>query len=651
MINESQFSSMLPKEYCVDTVFVHQSFMSLFNGMLSWVGDVLYPRFNYKVITTYDKAVEVFKKKQSNANGQTDAAFLPALTLDPNLDFSNEERAGRFLWMFKNLDTSKHSMWNSIKLTDQGVVVTPMFTRYQGTVEITGWFTSIYDMIDFRTTLIQYCGGYQRWIRPECFWTHLILPKELFGATGPEGKLNWDGINPEIITLTSTTTKEYALPYQMDAMWRLDSFADGSNKMGADQIAEYKCSASFTWECNIPTFFKIQNYQYPLEKINLNVSMTPTFAKYPLKMGFETYNKLNLYREIVPFSKIMPIYNIKDDAAVPLIKMQDDMCYGYPEKYMRYNHYVIGKVYDITKLTSPDQIENIDSTLVIDKYKSEYLPYIRKCRGLVSHYDKTTSFDLLNVVKNYNISLLCGISNDQLFNAIKSLHGKVVTFDSLGKVIYDGKMEIGYYDHKADFTKFVFNHNIVRMIKRWKLEEFLKKERQNTAAVDGLHKQITESKQYLCETFTANENQKVFESNYVINKNCTDDFCVKVNKEEIKEYQINGYRLLIGDSVDIHAGDQITLLHSSDVVREKVTLICNYKITKEDEYNYYYNKKYLEVDISECKKVDTHTVQCISYNGLMNQTIDFTVDPVKKVIVFKLEPHRDCYIQIYGCLS
>ena len=71
-------------------------------------------------------------------------------------------------------------------------------------------------------------------------------------------------------------------------------------------------------------------------------------------------------------------------------------------------------------------------------------------------------------------------------------------------------------------------------------------------------------------------------------------------------------------------------------------------MTRDDELNYYSKKQKLEIDISDCRKVDESTIQCVSYIGLMNQDIDFLVDNSNKKIVFNIEPHRDCYIQIYG---
>ena len=56
MIDESQFSEMLPKELDIDTVFVHECFSSMFSGMLNWIGNVLYPRFKYKVSNAKKRA-------------------------------------------------------------------------------------------------------------------------------------------------------------------------------------------------------------------------------------------------------------------------------------------------------------------------------------------------------------------------------------------------------------------------------------------------------------------------------------------------------------------------------------------------------------------------------------------------------------------
>ena len=650
MIDESQFSEMLPKELDIDTVFVHECFSSMFSGMLNWIGNVLYPRFKYKVITTYDKAVEVFKKKMSNIDGQVQTNFLPALTLDPVLDFSNDERAGRFLWMFRNLHPrDMEKMWNRIQLTDQGLSIQPMFTRYQGTVEVTGWFESMYELIDFRVKLLQYCNGYQHWIRPDVFWTHLILPKQLLEYNGPEGKIDWNGINPELITLSTTDTEEYALPFGLDAMWRLDSFNDSSNKMGADQIAEYKCTATFTWECNIPTFIRIYNYAYPIENINLNVGMTPVEAKYPIKMNLSTYNKLNLYNELPVFCKYLPIWNIKNDGSTPLIKMQDDMCDVYPKIYQHWNHYVCGKIYDIKKLNSPDDIKDNESILVIDKYKEDYEPYVRKCRGLISKNDRLTSWKVMELVKNYNISFMCDIKDINLYQAILSLHGRDVTYDIIGKVIYNGIHDIIKYDGRSDFT---FTHNIARIIKEFNLQNKIKEQYKLSIGQFNIFKKLDAcDRRYICEQFEGLENKKTYQLSRIVNTDCVHELSVKINGLPVNDYEIHENILTFGDNVTINDQDVISLYRSSECEESNISLICDYKISKDDEVKYYYQKKKLEIPFDGWRNVNINTIQCVSYKGLLNKTIDFIVDETKKVIVFNIEPHRDSYIQIFGSAS
>lgn len=641
-----QFETMKQKHFETDCVFVHTCFMSLFSGMLNWISDVLYPRFNYKVITTYDKAVEVFTKKMQNPDGEVQNAFLPALTLDPVLDFSNEERAGRFLWMFKNLDAGKKNNWNTIKLTDQGVTITPMFTRYQGTVEITAWFTSIYELMDFRTKVIQYCGGYQRWIRPDCFWTHLILPKQIIDAEGPNGAIDWNGINPEIITLQTTTTKEYALPFQLDAIWRLDSFSDASNKMGADQIAEYKQTATFTWECNIPTWIRFDNYQYPIHGMQINVGTTPAVAKYPLVMGYDTYTSLDLYDMLPIFCKYMPIYNIVEDGLAPLLKC-DGYCKSSPDKYVQWNHYVIGSIYDIKRLEFPDDIKKHESVLLIDEYKEEYLPFIRKCRGLICLKNNNES-ELLNTVNDYGISCIFDISDSKLISALKSIHGRLITFDCIGQMIYDGPVKIKLYKETDDFKKFIFNHNTIKIIREYNLSEHIDNLKKLPVGSVNFQTNLVYDKGKQIARFTARPNQYIYKLDCVIHNSLHNNIKVMLNDTVVKNFTIDGFNIVLNGHYDIVNGDIISIYIDSFSKQTSVNLVCQHKMSKQDELDYYSNKKLIEIDLNSVRNIDLDSIQCISYNGLMNRDIDYIVDTTKKIIVFNLEPRRDCYIEIYG---
>ena len=71
----------------------------------------------------------------------------------------------------------------------------------------------------------------------------------------------------------------------------------------------------------------------------------------------------------------------------------------------------------------------------------------------------------------------------------------------------------------------------------------------------------------------------------------------------------------------------------------------NYHITKEDERNYYINKKQIEIDIPA--GFSTEYIKCCSYNGMLDEHSDFELNEDKTKIVFKLEPQRDKIIQVF----
>ena len=52
-----------------ENLYVHDVFSSLFRGVLNWFQDGFDQRFNYKVISTYDKAVQFFNQKRRKKDG------------------------------------------------------------------------------------------------------------------------------------------------------------------------------------------------------------------------------------------------------------------------------------------------------------------------------------------------------------------------------------------------------------------------------------------------------------------------------------------------------------------------------------------------------------------------------------------------------
>lgn len=646
MISEEDFQQRARnREFTVPTFFVHNCFSSLFHGMLNWITDEFYPRFKYKIVTTYDKAVEFFMQKQRVVDGQVQTNVVPCVTLDPILDFSNEERAGRFLWMFEHLDgKTGANLFSSINLRDQGVSIVPIFTRYQGTVELTFWFSSVYELIDFRVKLIQYCGGFGRWIRPKFFWTHLILPKQLVEFEGPDGKLDWSHTNRQVIILETTNTKEYAYPFLLNAIWKLDSFNDGSTKMGGDQLSEWKLTASFTWEAMIPTFMRVLNYDFAEISINTGMSTGQTYTSQPLVSGFKLLSKISSYNGLTRFIKKYPIYNIVDDGATPLIKWDDEQCFSYPQMYNTKNHYVVGKILLMKKLKKLSDIKDFNSILVFEKFKDEYIPYLRRCKGAISRDDDTSS-DFYSFCTNLEMSFICNIKDDTMYDAISKLHNKVVTFDPIGQMIYSGSREIKRYESTDDVNKFVFNNNLLKIINRQNMLDEVSKDAYVLPV--GTKVSVEDTEQILATI--EDPSIRKYSLPMIVGESNQQYVAFSLNDVRLQEKQYtieNQTDVVISDSVQLKSGDVLKFIRKNNTVTRKTVPLINYSMTKTDEREYYTKKKLIEIKIDD--DVDLDTIVCCSYNGLMTIDNDYIIDKENKTITFNMEPMRDRVIQIFG---
>lgn len=645
MIDDYQFQKRAKRSFTVPTIYTHNCFSSMFHGILNWISDEFYPRFEYKVVTTYDKAVEFFTKKKQNPDGQVQTNVLPCITLDPILDFSNEERAGRFLWMFENLDSGRgKNLFSSINLRDQGVSITPIFTRYQGTIELTSWFASIYELIDFRVKLIQYCGGFQRWIRPKFFWTHLILPKELVEFEGPNGKLDWSHTNQEIITLETTNTKEYAYPFLLNAIWRLDSFSDSSNKMGADQVSEWKLNAGFTWEAMIPTFFRVDNYDWEKFKIVITVGTAQTYTAQPLISGFKLLRSIDKIAMLENMIDEFPIYNICDDGASPIIKFDDTQCTSYPDRYSANNHYVRGKILVIDGKKKIPEIKDFETILVFKKFKEEYIPHLRKCKGAISRDDDSTS-EFYTFCSGLGMSFICNIKDNSMYDFIVSLDKKEVTFDPIGQLIYSGIREVKKYNqiNDMDLKKFVFTNNVLKILERYNLESQIK----DSARLPFSGSVVTNRDLSTILKSSSDLANHEYDLPYIIPESAKSkiDILINDNKLTEKEYKIeHNNKLIISDSVVINPTDVVTLVRNNMTVLKDIVPIINYAMTKTDERNYYTEKKLIKIEIPE--NIEKDSIVCCSYIGLMDKNVDYLIDNNK--IVFNLEPMRDRVIQVFG---
>lgn len=422
-----------------DNFFIHNVFSSFFAGVLEWFGEDFYPRFQWKVVGTYSKSVQYFNEKRKLGTDPNEK-LLPAISLDPMLDFSPEERGGRFLWQFSRYAPGiGMQFFKGIDLKEQDVLITPVFSRYQGTFELTFWLSSVYELLDFRVSLLQFMGGYNRWVRPKYFWTYMILPEEIENfETDPSThtKLDWSNTTADLVSVSTINKTRLAVPFALDPIWRLESFGDSSTKYGGDSIAEYKLSATLGYELNIPTYVVLDRGLDP--RFELSFSLEKVYTKYPLVSPYKILKAMkdqdvnNKYFQNV--FKLFTIDSDKPEETVPFMTFSSDSVY-YPPKYSTTNYIVSGTLVNYNS-TSIDVTRQ--TILYIEKYKSEYLQALRRCGGVICR-SETAASDFYSKCQLLNKPTITYITDSE-FVTLSNYFGKDITLDSVNRSIYNGKL-------------------------------------------------------------------------------------------------------------------------------------------------------------------------------------------------------------------
>lgn len=638
----------LVKSQVCETVYIHEIFSSMFHGMLDWFQSKFEPRFAYKVISTYDKAVQFFNSKRHSKDGIVTTNILPSITLDPNLDFINEERSGKFLWMFNELDGYRQrSVSPKINLRDQGVVISVNHTRYSGTCDVTFWLSSIYELFDFRTKLIQFCGGTGRWIRPEFFWSHLILPKEIveFNDTPSGKKIDWRSTPLEMIQFKTTNSREYAVPYNINAIWRLDSVSDGSVKYGADQVSEWKLTATFTWEANIPTFIRLDNYAFYNMRPTLNFHLGPAYSSQPLIDNIKTiqfYSKDQVLDQVTKNNTIYIIDN-KDQIISPIVKLDNTQCQHYPLFYTNYDHIVSGKLYTKEWLIA-NELPNEDFIALIDYYDPDICDdFLNAAKGCICKHDDSSS-RFFSKVSALKIPTICHF-DEKLYNYLVNQNGNDITMDSISKLIFSGiyKSKIITDYNSLKHTDYYAFNNIMDVIKNGQNDDILNDPEYRklnfgensfiTYNRDDIIGKIDTDTMELDLPYSVPISERLEFEVYADNIQCNSE-----------EYEIIGTKIRFNEKFSGHNRSEIRIVAKGLSKVLTLQLAIDYHMTKTDERNYYTEGKKIELEIPQ--EFEKQFIRCFSYKGSLVETIDYNI--VDNKVIFELEPMRDKVIQVYA---
>jgi hypothetical protein len=249
--------------------FVHNVYANFFKDSLDYFAGHLWPRFEHRVVATYDKAVEYLTKKDQYGR-EVDKPQLPAMILNPSGEFDLAEAiaGGHQTWRFPNLSPGFGKRLFTPIYQDDNVYITVVFMRIQGDIELLMLLNSFYEYCDLKMLFLNVFAGFERWIYPQFFTSFIILPPELVNyryennITGANYGIDWDGIGAFEKLIRTTAKDELVYPVNIKPIYKLTGFSDVSQRYGGtDKLADWRLGATVKYELEIPTYVVVtQDY-------------------------------------------------------------------------------------------------------------------------------------------------------------------------------------------------------------------------------------------------------------------------------------------------------------------------------------------------------------------------------------------------------
>ena len=267
--------------------FIHNVYANFFKDTLDYFSLHLYPRFEHRVVGTYDKAVE-YIQKTCQYDRETDRPNLPALILNPSGDFdvADGNAGGRQLWRFPNLAPGMIKRIFDPLYQDANTQVNVGFIRMQGDIELIMLLNSFYEYCDMRMLMLQIFGGFERWIYPQFFTTFIILPEDFINFrydnpyTGRSYRLDWESAGAYERLVKTTARNELVVPCNIKPTYKLTGVNDASSRYGGtDTLADWRLGATIRYEIEIPSYLVLET-DWLIENVNVSIQAGSAYSAY-----------------------------------------------------------------------------------------------------------------------------------------------------------------------------------------------------------------------------------------------------------------------------------------------------------------------------------------------------------------------------------
>ncbi|GIU69138.1 MAG: hypothetical protein KatS3mg002_0374 [Candidatus Woesearchaeota archaeon] len=246
--------------------FVHNVLTAYYKALLDFFVD-LYPRFEYKLLGTYDKAV-AYLLSQNEHGREIDQPNLPAIILNPSGDFNfaDPNTSAIQLWRFPNLGSGFIKRIYIPIYNDSNVRLIVGFSRIKGEIELINLVNSYYEYTDLRFLYMQFFSGPDRWVMPFDFNSLIILPDELKlyqyenDVTGESYPINWEANGFTQYLIKTTNRNEMAYPVTIKPIMKMTGISDNSDRYGGtDSLTDWKLGVTLEYEIEVPSYMFIDS--------------------------------------------------------------------------------------------------------------------------------------------------------------------------------------------------------------------------------------------------------------------------------------------------------------------------------------------------------------------------------------------------------
>jgi len=290
--------------------FINNVIGTYIDGLARFFKNDLFDRTTEIVVGTYEKAVQHYTQRIKDL-GEEHHPKYPFATLDPSLEFEPEERAGRFLYQYPQFEPGFAMKEFEPKIyEDDNVIVAPVLNRYKGRIELIIWCSSVYEYMDLRLLTYQFFGGLERVITPTNIEGHFILPEEVIfynyenDYTGNNYTLDWSNTTVDTLLIRNINQNKYVFPFAVQPQIKLVGVSDGSEKYGADDLAEWRLSLEIEWETVLPTHLIFQTTHLP-ENYHVKV--------FEIDVGFTYIEAAASSEEWAPKEIMLSIYDTSSE--------------------------------------------------------------------------------------------------------------------------------------------------------------------------------------------------------------------------------------------------------------------------------------------------------------------------------------------------